>query len=152
MSLLLIPKSKFDLHNRPPPTKHKKIIRCLHPLASCLLHLLPRRRLTLHLICLFVCPFVCLFGWLLCRLSDPCRCFPSRCVATPHRCAALRLLMSLSSCCRQVVALLRRRVVASSRRCIVASSRRRVIASLRLDSPCRCIASRSVVMLLSRFV
>jgi hypothetical protein len=97
VSLLLIPTSNVDLHNPPPPTKHKKIIRRLHPLASCLLHLLLRCRLTSHPLCLFVCPFVCSFDWLLCCLSAPCRHFPSRHVATPCQCAASRLSLSLLS-------------------------------------------------------
>ena len=84
VSLLLIPTSNVDLHNRHPPTKHTKIIRHLHPLASHLLHLLPRCRLTLHLLCLFVCLFICSFDWLLCRLSAPCCCVLSRRIATPR--------------------------------------------------------------------
>ena len=127
-----------------PPTKHKKIIRRLHPLASCLLCLLPHCCLTLHPLCLFVRPFVCSFGWLLFCLSAPCHCFPSRHVATPRRCTALRLSSSLSSCCRRVivsshhcvVALL---VVALLRCCVVTLSRRRV--SSRLVDVLRPVAS-----------
>ena len=63
-------------------------IPCLHPLALHL-HLLPRRRRPL---CLFIRPFVCLFGWLLHCLSAPCCRHPIPIVSTPCRCAA--------SCCR----------------------------------------------------
>jgi hypothetical protein len=78
-----------------PPTKSPKIIRRLHPLAL-RLHLLPRRCITLHPICLFVRPFVCSFGWLLRRLSAPCCCVPSRLVATPRHCATSHLSSSVS--------------------------------------------------------
>ena len=99
-----------------PPTKHKKIIRRLHPLASCLLCLLPHCRLTLHPLCLFVCPFVCLFGWLLrclsafvvtsCPVALPRHVLALRCVS---RCPSCRLVVALS--CHRVVALLRCRIL-----------------------------------------
>jgi hypothetical protein len=111
LSVLLIPTSNVDLHNLSPQQKAQKIIRRLHPLTS-RLHLLPRRRLTSHPLCLFVRPFVCSFGWLLRRLSAPCRRIPSRLV-----CATSRLSLSVSS-----------------------SSNHRVVVSSRLVSPCCCIA------------
>ena len=132
MSLLLIPTSNVDLHNRPPPTKHKKIIRCLHPLASCLLHLLPRRHLTSYPLCLFVCPFVCVFGWLLHCLSAPCRCFPSRPVASPRHVVVLRCVSRRPSCLV---------VVKFSRRPVVTSSRHHAIMSC-LASSLYCVPQR----------
>jgi hypothetical protein len=103
-----------DLHNRSPQNKKpQKIIRHLHPLAS-RLHLLPRRRLTLHPLCLFVRPFVCSFGWLLHRLSAPCCRVLSRLVAAPRRSAIVS-----------------HRPSSSSSRCVIASSH--------LFSPRHCI-------------
>ena len=63
VSLLLIPTSNVDLHNRPPPTKHTKIIRCFIPLrhvffTSCRV---VTSRCT-HFVCLFVRLFVRLVG------------------------------------------------------------------------------------------
>ena len=103
-NVLLIPTLMVIYITTPPNKKPKKIICRLHPLAS-RLHLLP------HPLCLFVCPFICSFGWLLHRLSAPCHCVPSRLVAAPRRCAASRLLLSVSSLlsCQS----LSRRVVAS---------------------------------------
>ena len=145
VSLLLIPTSNVDLHNCPPPTKHKKIILRLHPLTSLLLHLLPCRCLTSHPLCLFVCPFVCSFGWLLHPLSAPCRRFPSRHVAMPRRCAALHLSSSLSSRHRQVIASLHLVSLSLSCRCIASRSSRVASRSSR-------VASCSVVISLSIFV
>jgi hypothetical protein len=127
----------------PPLQQNTKKIMChLHPLASCLFHLLPRRRLTLHplclFVCLFVCPFVCLFGWLLRCLSIPCCCFPSCCVATPRRCAASRLSSSLLS-----------------RHCRVVVSSRLVLSSLLcccIESCSSCVASHSVMISLLHFI
>jgi hypothetical protein len=106
LSMLLIPTSNVDLHNRPPPTKHKIIFRRLH---------LPSRHvftscpvvasLRTHLVCLFVRSFArLLIGLLLRRLSAPCRCVPSHLVAPPRRCAVLSLVVPLvsSSSCRHV--------------------------------------------------
>ena len=66
-------------------------IPCLHPLASHL-HLLPHRRLTFRPLCLFVRPFVCLFGWLLHCLSAPCCRHPIP-IASPHHVVALHLVV-----------------------------------------------------------
>jgi hypothetical protein len=101
-----------DLHNRSPQNKKpQKNIRRLHPLAS-RLHLLPRRRLTSHPLCLFVRPFFCSFGWLLHCLSAPCCHVPSRLVTVPRRSAIVS-----------------RRPLSSSSHHIVTSSRRRIVAS-----------------------
>jgi hypothetical protein len=117
-SVLLIPTLMVIYITAPPNKKPKKIIRCLHP-RTLRLHLLPRRPLTSHPLCLFVCPFVCSFGWLLRRLSTPCHRVPSRLIAAPCRCCATsRLLLSVSS---------------SSSRCVLASSR-------------PCVSSRLVVV------
>ena len=109
-SVVLIPTLSGNLHNRSPQQQTaQKFIRRLHPLAR--VHL-PRRLLTSHPLCLFGRPFVCSFGWLLRRLSAPCRRIPSRLV-----CATSRLSLSVSS-----------------------SSSHRVVVSSRLVSPCCCIA------------
>ncbi len=126
VSFLLIPTSNVDLHNRPPPTKHKKLSAAFIP--SCHVFFTSCCIVASHrtgFVCLVVCLFVCLFGWLLRCLSAPCCCFLSHCLATPRRCAALRLLLSLLSHHRWVVAL--------SRRCIVPSLHPRVLA---LSRPC----------------
>ena len=80
----------------------------LHPLASHL-HLLPRRRLTFRPLCLFVRPFVCLFGWLLHCLSAPCCRHPIP-IASPHHVVALHLvscrpshLVVIESSCRCIL-------------------------------------------------
>jgi hypothetical protein len=57
----------------------------LHPLA------LPHHHLTLHLLCLFVRPFVCSFGWLLRRLSASCH-RASHPVVSPRHVIALHLI------------------------------------------------------------
>ena len=99
-----------------PPNKTQKIIRRLHPLASCPLHLLPRRCLTSHPLCLFV-----VVASSLCPLSS----FPisSRRHATLLRCVA-SLIVPLVSL------LLRRRVLGSLRPRVLASSRCRVLSCL----------------------
>ncbi len=92
----------------------------------------------LHLLSLFVCLFVCSFGWLLCRLSAPCPHVSSRLVTAPRRYAASHLLPSVSLLlCHCIVASLRRHVVASSRRRFIVSLRHRVVVSSR----CHVVAS-----------
>ena len=133
----------------PPPTKHKKIIPRLHPLASCLLHLWPCRCLTLHLLFLVVHLFICcsfvvrLFVWLVVALS---LCpllsllIPSHCHATSLRCVAslvVPLVSLLLSCC----------IVALSHCCVIALSRRRVFVPLRHRVlSCLIVVSRPVAL------
>ncbi len=76
-------------HNKMP----KKIIRRLHPLASCL-HLLPRRCRRTHFVCLFLRSFVPLVGC--CVVSLP-LVVASRLVAASRCCATSRLSSSVSS-------------------------------------------------------
>ena len=76
-------------HNKMP----KKIIRRLHPLASCL-HLLPRRCRRTHFVCLFLHSFVPLVGC--CVVSLP-LVVASRLVAASRCCATSRLSSSVSS-------------------------------------------------------
>jgi hypothetical protein len=116
-SVLLIPTLMVIYITAPPNKKPQKIIRRLHPL-TLRLHLLPRRPLTLHPLCLFVCLSVCLFLWLVVASSL----YPlsSRPIPSHRRAMSLRYISSL------VVRLV---VVKSSCPRVVASSRRRVVAS-----------------------
>ncbi len=139
MSLLLIPTSNVDLHNRPPQQNTKKSFATSIPsrhvfFTSCCV---TASRCT-RFVCLFVRPFICWFGWLLRRLSAPCCHFPSRRVATPHRCAASRLPLSLSFHFHQVI---------TSSRLVLSSPPGRCVASRS-----SCVASRSIVILLPRFI
>jgi hypothetical protein len=106
----------------PPNKKPKKIISRLHPLAS-RLHLLPRRHLTSHPLCLFVCSSVRLFLWLVVASS---LCPLSSCpVPSRRRATSLRYVLSL------VVPLV-----------VIESSRRRI-------SSCRVVVSRPLMQLVT---
>jgi hypothetical protein len=108
-SVVLIPTFSGNLHNRSPQQQTAQKNHPPPPSPCLRLHLLPRRRLTLHPLCLFVRPFVGSFGWLLRCLSAPCCHVPSR--SSPRHVVPLRLVSRRRRC----------RVVASSRRRIVAS-------------------------------
>ena len=88
LSLLLIPTSNVDLHNRSPQQKAQKKHR-LHPLAP-RLHLLPHRRLT----SLFIRLFVHLVG---CWRHLSALVIATRPILSPRHFVALRLVSSSSS-------------------------------------------------------
>ena len=96
-SVVLIPTLNGNLHNRSPQQQTAQKNHPPPPSPRSRLHLLPRRRLTSHPLCLFVRPFVCSFGWLLRHLSAPCCHIPSRLITVPRRSATSRLSSSISS-------------------------------------------------------
>ena len=145
MSLLLVPMPNVNLHNHPPPpqqntkkTSAASIPSCHVFFTSCRVVASRPTRFVCLFVRLFVCLFVCLVGWLLRRLSAPCCCFPFLRVATPHRCAALCLSLSLLSCHCQIIA--SSRLISSSLSCCCVVSRS------------SCVVSHSVVILLPRFI
>ncbi len=115
MSLLLIPTSNVDLHNRPPQQNTKNqpplpspCVTSSSPLAVSLPHVAPT---------LFVCSSICLF---VCLVVASSLC-PLSLLLVPLCCHAMSLCCVASLVIPLVSLTSRRRVVVSSRCCVVAS-------------------------------